>query len=110
LTVGAGLMVRTVLRLQTVNPGFDVAGVYKAEFQLPASRYPADFRQWPNFIEMHRFNAALLEQVRRLPGVEAAALAGSHPLDAGFTNSFEVVGRESESTTATTRPRRRWCW
>jgi putative ABC transport system permease protein len=29
--------------------------------------------------------------------VEAAALAGSHPLDAGFTYSFEVVGRESES-------------
>ena len=97
LTVGAGLMVRTVLRLRTVNPGFDVAHVLKAEFQLPPSRYPVDFRRWPNFVEMHRFNAALLEQVRRLPGVESVALAGSHPLDAGFTNSFQVVGRESES-------------
>ena len=45
---------------------------------------------------MHRFNAALLDEVRRLPGVQAAALAGSHPLDAGFTNSFVVVGREAE--------------
>ena len=97
LTVGAGLMVRTVLRLRTVNPGFDVAHVLKAEFQLPASRYPVDFKRWPNFVEMHRFNAALLEEVRHLPGVESAALAGSHPLDAGFTNSFQVVGRESES-------------
>jgi predicted permease len=97
LTVGAGLMIRTVLRLQAVNPGFDVARVYKAEFQLPKSRYPRDFRQWPNFAEMHRFNAALLEHVRRLPGIEAVALAGSHPLDAGFTNSFVVVGREAES-------------
>ena len=99
LTVAAGLMIRTVLRLQAVDPGFDAAGVRKAEFQLPASRYPRDFKQWPNFIEMHRFNAALLDQVRRIPGVEAAALAGSHPLDGGFTNSFSVVGRESEART-----------
>jgi putative ABC transport system permease protein len=99
LTVAAGLMIRTVLRLHAVDPGFDVARVRKAEFQLPASRYPRDFKQWPNFVEMHRFNAALLEQVRRVPGVEAAALAGSHPLDAGFTNSFSVVGRESEART-----------
>ena len=99
LTIAAGLMIRTVLRLQAVDPGFDVARVHKAEFQLPESRYPRDFKQWPNFAEMHRFNAALLEQVRRLPGVEAAALAGSHPLDAGFTNSFSVVGRESEART-----------
>jgi predicted permease len=96
VTVGAGLMVRTVLRLQAVDPGFDVQRVLKAEFQLPAARYPRDFRRWPDFAEMHRFNAALLDEVRRLPGVQAAALAGSHPLDAGFTNSFVVVGREAE--------------
>jgi putative ABC transport system permease protein len=99
LTVAAGLMIRTVLRLQAVDPGFDVARVRKAEFQLPKSRYPRDFNQWPNFVEMHRFNAALLERIRQLPGVEAAALAGSHPLDAGFTNSFSIVGRESEART-----------
>src|SRR5262249_25273375 len=28
--------------------------------------------------------------------IEAASLAGNHPLDAGFTNSFTVVGREAE--------------
>jgi putative ABC transport system permease protein len=32
-----------------------------------------------------------------LPGVEAVALASAHPLDAGFTNSFVVVGREAEA-------------
>ena len=36
---------------------------------------------------------------RRLPGVEAAAIAGNHPLDPGFTNSFAIVGREAESRT-----------
>jgi putative ABC transport system permease protein len=96
LTVGAGLMIRSLSRLEQVDPGFRTDHVLKAEFQLPASRYPSDFKQWPNFVEMHRFNAALLDAVRQLPGIEAAALAGSHPLDAGFTNSFTVVGRESE--------------
>jgi putative ABC transport system permease protein len=97
ITVAAGLMIRSVWRLQHVDPGFTATGVLKAEFQLPASRYPVDFRRWPNFVEIHRFNAALLTQMARVPGVEAAALAANHPLDAGFTNSFVIVGREAES-------------
>jgi predicted permease len=32
-----------------------------------------------------------------LPGVRAAAIAGNHPLEVGFTNSFVVVGREAEA-------------
>jgi putative ABC transport system permease protein len=96
LTVGAGLMVRTLARLEGVDPGFRPDGVLKVEFQLPASRYPRDFKQWPNFVEVHRFNQALADAVAGLPGVQAVALAGNHPLDAGFTNSFTVVGREAE--------------
>ena len=33
----------------------------------------------------------------RLPGVDAAAVAGNHPLDPGFTNSFRIIGREAEA-------------
>jgi putative ABC transport system permease protein len=99
LAIGAGLLVKSYWKLQHVAPGFSPEGVLKAEFQLPSTRYPVDFKQWPNFTEMHQFNAALLERVRALPGVEAAALAGNHPLDAGFTNSFVIVGRETESET-----------
>ena len=97
LTVGAGLMIRSLWQLQQIDPGFRASHVLKAEFQLPASRYPREFRRYPNYPEVHRFNAALLEDVARLPGVEAVALAGNHPLDAGFTNSFAVVGREAEA-------------
>ena len=97
LAIGAALLVKSFWNLQHTNPGFNPAGVLKAEFQLPSTRYPVDFKVWPNFREMHRFNAALLERVSALPGVESAAIAGNHPLDAGFTNSFVVVGRETES-------------
>ena len=97
LVVGAGLLMRSFWNLQQVDPGFQTAGVLKAEYQLPASRYPVDFRQWPNFKEMHAFTAAVLQRASALAGVESAAIAGSHPLDPGFTNSFVVVGRETEA-------------
>jgi putative ABC transport system permease protein len=97
LVVGAGLLVRSFWRLQHVDAGFRSGGVLKAEFQLPASRYPVNFRQWPDFREIHAFNRAVLERAARLPGVESAAIAGNHPLDPGFTNSFSVVGREAEA-------------
>jgi len=71
--------------------------VLKAEMQLPPSRYPVDFERWPDFAEMHTFTSVLLSRASALPGVEVAALAGNHPLDPGFTNSFSVVGREAEA-------------
>lgn len=97
LVTGAALLIRSFWKLQRVDPGFDPTGVLKAEFSLPASRYRFNFSDWPDIAPIHRFNEALLARVTSLPGVEAAALAGSHPLNAGFTNSFVIVGREEES-------------
>jgi predicted permease len=97
LVVGAVLLIKSFWHLQQVNPGFDAERVVKAEFQLPSMRYPTDFKVFPNFKEIHQFNTALLERVSALPGIESAAVAGNHPLDAGFTNSFAVVGREAEA-------------
>ncbi len=99
LVCGAGLLIKSFWRLQAVDPGFQSHGVLKAEFQLPAARYPVDFRRWPDFREQHAFDRALLARAEALPGVESAAIAGNHPLDPGFTNSFAVVGREAESRT-----------
>jgi predicted permease len=97
LVTGAGLLIRSLAQLRQVDPGFDPSGVLKAEVQLPSSRYPFDFRRWPNLPEIQRFNADLIARASVLPGVEAVGLAANHPLDAGFTNSFVIVGREAES-------------
>ncbi len=97
LVVGAGLLIKSFWRLNQVDPGFRAEGVLKAEFALPRSRYPVNFAVWPNFREMHQFNAALLSRAATLPGVTAVAIAGNHPLDAGFTSSISVVGREAEA-------------
>ena len=97
LLAGAGLLIRSFWNLLTVDPGFRAGGVLKAEYQLPRSRYPAEFATWPDFREQHAFVAAILAHAESLPGVTSAAVAGNHPLDPGFTNSFVIVGREQEA-------------
>jgi putative ABC transport system permease protein len=99
LVSGAALLINSFWRLQSVEPGFRAEGVLKAEYQLPAVRYPSDFRRWPDFAEQHAFTRALLARASALPGVRTAAIAGNHPLDPGFTNSFTIVGREAEART-----------
>ncbi len=97
LVCGAGLLIKSFWRVQQIDPGFHAAGVLKAEYQLPASRYPVDFKKWPDFQEQHAFTREVLTRARALPGVVSAAVAGNHPLDPGFTNSFTIAGREAES-------------
>ena len=97
LLTGSGLLIRSFWNLQRVETGFNADGVLKAEFQLPPSRYPATMRTFPDFKEQHAFMNALLTRAQALPGVTNAAIAGNHPLDPGFTNSFRVVGREAEA-------------
>jgi len=97
LMAGAGVLIRSLWRLREVDPGFSSAGVLKAEFQLPTSRYPTDYSKWPRWPATHGFNNELQRRVAALPGVEAVTIAGNHPLDAGFTTSISVVGREAEA-------------
>ena len=97
LMVGAGLLIRSLWSLQQVNLGFETAGVLKAEFLLPGSRYPqrmSDFPAWP---ELRRFHADAVRELAALPGVTGVTIAGRHPLDRGFTSSIVVVGREAEA-------------
>ena len=97
LVIGAGVLLRSFQALSAVDPGFRTEQVLKAQYQLPEARYPLDFAQWPNLPAINGFHAELLRRVRALPGVGAATLAARHPLDPGFTNSFQIVGREAES-------------
>lgn len=97
LMVGAGLLIRSLWTLQAVNPGFATAGVLKAEFQLPASRYPQNFAEFPNWPARQQFFESVGSKLAAMPGVTSVAFAAANPLDAGFTSSIRVVGRESEA-------------
>ena len=97
LMVGAGLLIKSFWRLYQVDPGFQAQGVLKAEFQLPASRYPQSMQQWPNWQEARQFNDELRRRTAALPGVTGVTIAGNHALEAGFTSSIVVPGREAEA-------------
>jgi putative ABC transport system permease protein len=97
LLIAASLLMRSFYSVMQTDPGFNARGVLKAEFQLPSTRYPRDYAVWPNWTQMHRFNDEVLRRAAAIPGVQSAAVAANHPLDAGFTNSFTIVGREAEA-------------
>ncbi len=73
LLVGAGLLVKSLMRLNNVNPGFDTRDVLAARMRLTPARY-AERAQQALFFEN------MLATLRTHPGVEAASLSGSLPL------------------------------
>jgi putative ABC transport system permease protein len=82
LLVGAGLLIRSFIRLQRVDPGFNPRNVLTAVVTLPQAVYPERNQIAP-------FYSQLLERVRALPGVQSAAAISTLPLagsneDAGF--------------------------
>lgn len=87
LLVGAGLMVRSFLRLQAVDPGFDAGNLLTMRVMLPQTKYPEAVRQ----IEFFRRAA---ERVRARPGVRSASAVSALPFaDLGSATSFTVEGR-----------------
>ena len=88
LAVGGSLLVRSLLKLQGVDPGFDSAGVMTARISLPEATY----REPQRVIAFYR---ELLREVERLPGVEVVGAADAVPMMAGGGGSygFHIQGR-----------------
>ena len=73
LLVGAGLLVRSFVRLSNVNPGFDTRDVLAARIRLTPARYPEGAQQT-------LFFESMLATLQAHPGVQSASLAGTLPL------------------------------
>ncbi len=71
LLICAGVLVKSFTELIRVDPGFDPRNVLTARISLPSS-YTAD--------QQRAFHDALLERMRALPGVHAAATIQDLPL------------------------------
>jgi len=95
--VAAALLVESFRQLHRIDPGFDVHGTLRARYSLPAARYPQDYSRYPDWKEVENFDRSLIRRAEALQGVVSAAVSGADPLDAGFTNSFLIVGREEET-------------
>ena len=72
LLVGAGLLLRTMMHLNRIDPGFDAAQILSMDIP-PNALMRADEETRNRYL-------AIVEDVRALPGVDDAALAMSVPL------------------------------
>src|SRR5205085_342421 len=81
LLVGAGLLVRSFIRLSNVNPGFDTRDVLAARIRLTPARYSAGAQQKLFFDNM-------LGSLQAHSGVQSAGLASTLPLSG---NMFMIV-------------------
>lgn len=86
LLIGAGLMIRSLWILRSINPGFDSHNVLTMTLTIPDAKYPQSFRK-------ARFYDEVLERVRVLPGVQSAGAIGSLPLTGGSTQPFSMEGQ-----------------
>jgi putative ABC transport system permease protein len=88
LLVGAGLLLKSFVRLQNVHPGFEPKNVLTMEVALPVLKYP---RGKP----VADFYAEATRRVKALPGVEAAAFTSILPLSGtNSDSSFAIEGRD----------------
>jgi len=82
LLVGAGLMTKSFVRLQQVDPGFEPANVISMNIALPTSKYRGP--------QVNNFYDQLFERVKNLPGVKS--VAGINPLPLSNSNvSYRFV-------------------
>jgi putative ABC transport system permease protein len=74
LLIGAGLMLRSFIKLQQVNPGFNPENVLTLRISPNWSRHATNE-------QFRDFTLRLLDKVRTQPGVLSAALGSTYPMN-----------------------------
>jgi putative ABC transport system permease protein len=87
LLICAGLLIKSVMRLRDVDPGFKPDRIVTMNVWLPSAKYPKG-QDWNLF-----FNR-MLERIQAIPGVEAAGVTSVLPVSANFDRrTVEVEGQ-----------------
>jgi predicted permease len=83
LLAGSGLLIRSLIHLQTLPPGFDANGVLTAQTSLDQ----ADYHDPARFTKLMQESVAAMQ---RIPGVMQAAVGLSLPYERGLNNDVTV--------------------
>jgi putative ABC transport system permease protein len=87
LLVGAGLMIKGFLHLQSTDPGFNPEKVLTMEFLLPGPQYTED-------IQLVRFYQRAMDNIRALPSVRSVSVVGTPPLSGQkLSTKFTIDGK-----------------
>ena len=84
LTVASGLLLKSFVRAWNVEPGFNPQNLYEVNFSLTGAKYQDEK-------VAVRTQTEVLDRVRRIPGVDAAAIVSTPPV-AGSFGSFDQAG------------------
>ena len=90
LLTGAGLMIRSFIRLQEVQPGFKPDHLLTLRLRLPQTKY-SDAAQLTPFYQN------LIERVRTLPGVKTVGTVSHLPLSGAYQSGTVTVEQPSAS-------------
>ncbi len=90
LLVGAGLLIRSVLRLLQEEPGFAPERVLTMNLELPETLY----RDWPR---VSQFYSDLLEGLDAHPAITSVGASGFLPLEPGWRIDYTVPDRPPEA-------------
>ena len=96
LLIGAGLLLHSLWRLQSVDTGFRTENLLTFSVSLPDASYGDEQRR-------ALFHARLLEQLRSLPGVESASAVSSVPI-AGNDEIYAFFVTDNPPTSPETVP------
>ena len=98
LLIAAALLTQSLLRVRSVDHGFDPSNVLAIRLDLPRARY-ADSRAQVAFYER------LIDRLRQAPGIAAVAgTTGQPAVGAPMTFSFAIRGRPSSNPTGREHP------
>jgi putative ABC transport system permease protein len=86
LLSGAGLLARSLVKLLSVDAGFDPRGVLTFDVTAAGARYDTDAAVWAN-------HDRLREAVRVLPGVTGVGIASQIPLSGDF-DTYTVLAQD----------------
>jgi len=87
LVVGAGLMVKSLARLEAQDAGFVADGVMTFQLTLPSAKYGSPDKIAQSIQQV-------VDDMRSLPGVTAAGATNMIPLvNFGMNSGFSIVGR-----------------
>jgi predicted permease len=86
LLIGAGLLIRSLVALENVDPGFRPDHVLTMQLSLPPARYPGQ--------SAGRFYGQLLGRIGQLPGVQAVGICRFLPLSGNDASlNFQIDGQ-----------------
>jgi putative ABC transport system permease protein len=91
LLTGGGLLLKSLAKLSSVDPGFRAQRVVAFELALPQAAYPDDAR-------IGTFMDTLLSRIRAIPAVRSAGAIFGLPLTGlSFSSSFRVAGKSPDA-------------